>query len=168
MNIHFRITGLLLFLLTSLSATAQDIKIGYIDLDAIFLSMPDMKAADSLTRAYEQQLQATLTSKYQDFQVKMENYQTNGQSLDEVVKKDMEKELQNMQAQIEQFQTNANQAISQKKQELLTPLRHKVKEAINKIAEREGFTHVFASDGTLVYVRDETSNLSDLVAQELE
>ncbi|MEQ9298076.1 MAG: OmpH family outer membrane protein [Cyclobacteriaceae bacterium] len=158
---------ILLFCVSTWTLSAQDIKIGYLDLDQIFANMPEMIAADSLARAYEQELQASLNAKYQDYQVKLEAYQAEGQSMDEVLKQDAEKELQDMQAQLEQFRANANQAIGKKKQELLVPLRTKVREAIDKIAESSNYTHIFSTDGSLVYVKDESTDLSEAVAKEL-
>ena len=49
----------------------------------------------------------------------------------------------------------------------MIPLRNKVREAIEKIAEASNYTHVFSTDGSLVYVKDESTDLSETVAKEL-
>jgi outer membrane protein len=155
----------LLFFFSILNLSAQEISIGYIDLDLIFGNMPEMAGANQSLTSYQTELDSSFNVKYTTFQMKLQSFQESGETMDAVLKKDAEKELQDMQAQIEEFRANASQALEEKRQVLLNPLRIKVKEAINQYAENNGYTHVFSTDGSLVYVKDDKGNISSEIAE---
>ena len=68
------------------------------------------------------------------------------------------------------FQKDADESIKKKQAELLQPAYDKIQNAIDSVADENGYTHVFTSDvgsyPVLLYVRDQ-DNLTDLVLLKL-
>ena len=154
-------------MLLSLAASAQNMKIGYVQVEYLLVNMPDYKQANTQLEEYRTQLSSRLQSKMTDFQTKLADYQQTAQGLDAVTRQDKETELKNLDTQIQQFQANAEQSIAEKTQSLFSPIEQKLKETIDQVAAEQGYTHVFALGSALVYVKDESTNITPLVAQKL-
>lgn len=158
---------IIIFFFSVSCTSAQDIKIGYINLDLVFAKMPEMEVVNKNINEYQAELDKNFNAKNTVFQDKLKLFQDNGETMDAVLKTDAEKELQDLQAQIVEFRDNANQALTGKRGELLNPIRVKVKDAIEQYAKKNAYTHVFSTDGSLVYVKDEESNISSEIAASL-
>ena len=131
---------------TSVQAQAP-LKIGYTDVQYVLARMPESKQIESELKTYNDQLAAQLKSKSTEFETKVKAYQQGGPTMTDVVKADKEKELQNMQQSIQEFQRNAEQSLQQKQQTLLKPALDKLQKNIDVVANENGFTYVFNSDG---------------------
>ena len=146
---------------------AQNVKIGYTNADYILSLMPEAKEVQSTIQAYEKQFSNSIQQKVQDFQQKVATYQQNMNTMTEQVRADKEMELQGLQQSLQKFQQDAEQSIVKKQQELYSPLYEKIQNAINKVAEENGYTHVFRMEA-LLYTSDETTgDMSDLVLRKL-
>ena len=65
------------------------------------------------------------------------------------------KEIQDLEMRIQQFQQSSQESIQLKRQDILAPLLEKAQNAINEVAEENGYTYVFdISLGTIVYGKD--------------
>ena len=88
----------------------------------------------------------------------------------DVVKADKEKELQAMQQSIQEFQRSAEQSLQQKQQTLLKPALDKLQKNIDAVADENGFTYVFNSDGggsPLLLHAPKEGDISDLVLKKM-
>ena len=154
-------------MLLSFAGKAQNLKIGYVQVEKIFAEWPETKTSNTELQEYETQLNSRLQAKVKDFQTKVANYNENAENMDPVTRQDTETELQNLQSQIQQFEANAQQSIAQKNQALLTPLQKKLKETIDQVAKENGYTHILTYGTALVYTSDTSSDISAKVAQKL-
>ena len=157
--------------LAATSAQAQaPLKIGYTDVQYVLSQMTESKQIESDLKAYNTQLEAQLKSKYADYQAKGEAYQKAASTMTDVVKADKEKELQSLQQSIQEFQQSAQQSLQQKQQTLLKPALDKLQKNIDLVADENGFTYVFNSDGggsPLLLHAPKEGDISDLVLKKM-
>jgi outer membrane protein len=156
-----------------MSSYAQsNLKIGYTNPDYILSLLPEAKQIEADLTAYSKQLESQLQSKMEEFQTKLSDYQqkvSSGQMIPEV-QRDKETELNGLRESIEKFQRDADASLQKKQVQLLQPAYDKIQNAINDVADENGYTHVFSSDAgafaILLYANDE-SNITDLVLKKL-
>ena len=157
--------------LAATSAQAQaPLKIGYTDVQYVLAQMPESKQIESELKTYNTQLEAQLKSKYAEYQAKGEAYQKGAATMTDVVKADKEKELQGLQQSIQEFQQSAQQSLQQKQQVLLKPALDKLQKNIDLVADENGFTYVFNSDGggsPLLLHAPKEGDISDLVLKKM-
>ncbi len=150
--------------------TAQDLKIGYTNVEYILSFLPETKQVQSEVAAYGTQLQNQLQSKITDFQSKADAFQKTAATMTDLIRADKQEELQNLQTSIQKFQNEAQTSIAQKEQDLFKPLFEKISNAINVVSERENFTHVFSAGvpgvDVLLYAKP-SDDISNLVLGEL-
>lgn len=154
-----------------LSVTLNAQKFGYVDSGAILEAMPEVKEAESNLEALGKQLQAKGEKMMQDFQLKVQDFQRRVQAGD-ITPKDQETEglaLEEERNQIVQYDQDMQQQLGQKREELLTPILEKVKDAIDKVAKDNSYTYVFDGSpgvGVILYA-DESADITGLVKTQL-
>lgn len=157
--------------LAATSAQAQaPLKIGYTDVQYVLSQMTESKQIESELKTYNDQLAAQLKSKSSEFETKVKDYQQKSGTMTEVVKADTEKELQRLQQSIQEFQRTAEQSLQQKQQALLKPALDKLQKNIDLVADENGFTYVFNSDGggsPLLLHAPKEGDISDLVLKKM-
>lgn len=170
MNFKSLIVGAILTLF-AFTAQAQDSpKIGFVDTDYILTQMPEAKQIQSELQAYQRQLMNKINATIQGFQQQAQQYQQTAGTMTEQARQEKEAELQELQQQIQQDQQQAQLSLQQKEGELLEPVYEKIQSNIDKVAETNGFTHIFSSNVAgnpiLLYVKDQDSaDISDMVLQ---
>ncbi|HLU90793.1 MAG TPA: OmpH family outer membrane protein [Cyclobacteriaceae bacterium] len=151
-------------------AQAQDIKIGYTDVEYIMSLMPEMEQIDADIKDYSNQLGAQLDTKSQDFQKQVQSYEQARQTMTEDARTQKERELQALQQEIQKFQGDAQTSYQRKLQELLQPVQEKVFNAINAVAAENNYTHVFSQTAgqapVLLYTKEDDP-FTDLVIAKL-
>src|SRR5690554_3788507 len=151
-------------------AQAQDIKIGYTNVEYIMSLMPEMEQIDADIKDYSNQLGAQLDTKSQDFQKQVQSYEQARQTMTEDARTQKEKELQALQQEIQKFQGDAQTSYQRKLQELLEPVQTKVFNAINSVAAENNYSHIFSETAgqapVLLYTREEDT-FTDLVIAKL-
>ncbi|UOQ97609.1 OmpH family outer membrane protein [Hymenobacter sp. 5317J-9] len=157
--------------LAATSAQAQaPLKIGYTDVQYVLSQMPESKQIESQLKTYNDQLAAQLKSKTTEFETKVKDYQQKSGTMTDIVKADTEKSLQNLQQSIQEFQQSAQQSLQQKQQTLLKPALDKLQKNIDDVANENGFTYVFNSDGggsPLLLHAPKEGDISDLVLKKM-
>ena len=157
--------------LAATSAQAQaPLKIGYTDVQYVLAQMPESKQIESELKTYNGQLEAQLKSKTAELETKYKSYQAGEATMTDVVKADKQKELQGMQQSIQEFQRSAEQSLQQKQQALLKPALDKLQKNIDVVANENGFTYVFNSDGggsPLLLHAPKEGDISDLVLKKM-
>lgn len=153
-----------------LAAQAQDLKIGYTNVEYIMSLMPEMEQIDADIQDYSKQLDTQLQTKSMDFQKQVQSYQQAAQTMTEEARGQKEQELQTLQQEIQKFQGDAQASYQRKLQELLEPVQTKVFNAINSVAAENNYTHVFSDTAgqapVLLYTRDDDP-FTELVLKKL-
>lgn len=160
----------LLFAVLSLTTFAQ-VKIAFAEVNYILNQLPETQTVDTQLREFETQLTAEMQTLRQQFQQGLQDYESSAGTMTDEAKATKEQELQGLQQQMQQKQQEAQQKLQQKYTELLGPVRDKVMAAIEKVAEANGYTHVFSKSisGNLIalYPDVQDNSFSDMVLKEL-
>lgn len=148
-------------------AISQDQKFAHINRNEIMQQMPEMKQAQKNLEQYTQELQSQVENLMKEYRTKLQSLEEEGQSMSQTVRKDKEKEIKSLEERIQSFRQQAQQDVRKKEQELMKPIINKLTEAIEKVAQRKGYTYVFdESGGGIMYAKD-SQNITPMVKQEL-
>jgi len=132
-------------------AQAQELKIGYTNVEFIMDLMPEMEQIGADLQDYQTQLQTNIQTKGADFQRQVQSYQQAMQTMTEDARAAKEQELRKL-------------------GELLEPVQTKVINAINAVAAENNYTHVFAETAgqapILLYTKEE-DKFTELVLAKL-
>jgi outer membrane protein len=161
-----------LTILASISTNAQNLKIGYTNIEFILQNLPDSKDIQSKLATEKAQYDKLYQDKLAEAQKMFEDYQKNAASMSTVIKADKEKTLQNKQNELQELQQNAESALSRKQQEMIAPIMDKIQTAIDAVAKENGYIYVLNSDagyGTtpVILVAPETDNITNLVFKKM-
>jgi outer membrane protein len=163
-----KVTSILLITLSLLSCQlfAQD-KFGHIHSEQLLMTMPETANADKEIQEYSKMLESQLQTMYEEYQSKAGEFQANEALMTEVVKEAKIKEIQDLELRIQQFQQTSQEGVQQKRNEVLAPLLEKAQNAINAVAEENGYTYIFdISLGSIVY-GDKSRDIMPLVKTKL-
>ena len=136
-------------LLVTNVANAQQ-KIGHLNSDEIFGSLPEAKTVSTTIENLAKAKQTEIDKMIAEYQNKAKAAQDKQKTLSEankdVVLKELqtaEEELQGLQKRIEDARNKARTDVETKQGELFPPLQQKVATAINAISKEKGLTYVF-------------------------
>lgn len=163
-NILF-VTMLALLLVAGGRTMGQQAKFGHVDIATVMQATPEWGAAETELQQFGENLtkegealQAELQKKYEEYQQKQATYS-------EAVAKLKQQELQDMVQRLEKFKNDAAQSIEEKQEQLLTPIRLKVLDAIKEVAKENNYTYVF--DVSTQLFNSESDDLTDKVKAKL-
>ena len=151
-------------------AQAQEIKIGYTNVEFIMDLMPEMEQIGADIQDYQTQLQTNIQTKGADFQRQVQSYQQAAATMTEDARAAKEQELTTLQGEIQKYEQDAQVSYQRKLQELLEPVQTKVINAINAVAAENNYTHIFAETAgqapILLYTKEE-DKFTELVLSRL-
>ncbi len=151
------------------AASAQSLKIGYIDSNEIMGLMPERDSVEVNLMKFQQQLENELKVMGAEYQKKITDYQNNMATMSNLIKQSKEKEIQDLQARIQEFQQSADQEFSDKRTELLTPVIDKVKKAIDDVGKEQSYTFILdAATGVLLHIGANADNVTPAVKTKLK
>lgn len=145
-------------------ASAQ--KFGHINTQELFAQMPEVAQVKLKMDTINAQYESQLTSMQEEFQKKLQDYQSQEATMADAVKQIRQQELQEMQQRIQLFYQTAEQDIQKKQQELLAPVHEKMSKAIKAVGEREGYTYIFDS-AAMVHIGNDATDATPAVKKEL-
>lgn len=134
-----------------LLASAQTVKIGLVDINAIVMGHPDTAAAQTklndANKKYEDEGKKLLDEaqrKYDEFE--------KGSATDlPAIKERKARELQEYDQKIQQFQQTASQDLQRMQAELMQPIIAKVQQAIESVGKEGGYTIIQNLDPQIVF-----------------
>ena len=145
-----KLTLAIALMMGSTSLFAQ--KFGRINTQEIIMAMPETKTMQTNMEAYAKELQDNIETMNVEFNTKLQDFQKNFNTMNDMAKEMKEKDLNDLQARIREFQERAQQEYQKKQNELLSPIIEKAKNAIDKISAAGGYLVVFdTSTGSLAY-----------------
>ena len=155
---------------TLVISAQQKLKLGHIDSQELLSSMP---ASDSAQRKLERianDHQAVLEEMTVEFNKKYEAYRKalEAGTLSDLARASKEAELEDLQNRIQQFEQTAQQDLQKKRVELFSPVQEAALNAVNEVAEENGFTYIFDTGmGGVVYTSPDSQDILPLVKQKL-
>ncbi|MBC35427.1 MAG: hypothetical protein CL663_05230 [Bacteroidetes bacterium] len=142
-------------------------KLGYINSAELLSIMPGADTVETKLNEHRESLAQTIQTMYGEYQNKVQDYQNNVATMSQIIRQTKEKEIQDLERRIQEFQQSADQSFANKRAELLSPLLNRAKEAIDAIANDNGYTYIFdTSIGALIYF-EKGDNIMPLVKAKL-
>jgi len=157
---------LIIAVLLALPIIASAQKFGHINTQELFAEMPEVAQVKLKMDTIQSQYENQLASMNEEFQKKVQDYQTQEATMAEAIKQIRQQELQEMQQRIQLFYQTAEQDIQKKQQELLAPVHEKMTKAIKTVGEREGYTYIFDS-AAMVHIGADAIDATPAVKKEL-
>ena len=155
-----------LIVLGAAKVQAQDFKIGYTFLDGIVFAMPEIESINSQLETTQGQLNKQVESKQTEFQNKYTELQQLAQdpNANQLVLQERQNELQQLDESLRKFSAQAEQALSAKQGELMSPVYKKVQEAIEEVRKEKGFAMIVNAQigvsGNVILSSDEAYDIT--------
>lgn len=161
----------ILFALLLISTTSfAQLKIGYIDSNAIMDQLPDVQDARQRLDALIQEWQAELNRLESEWKVKYDDYEKRKLIMSEQTRAETESELVKLENQIAEYREKkfgTNGELFQKQDELMKPVQNKVFNAIKEVAQEEDLDFVFDRSGDIMilYAKDKYDITAKVLAK---
>jgi outer membrane protein len=165
----FTFISLVVFLSLFVSVSNAQLKIGYIDSDAIMDNLPDVQDARQKLDALIQEWQNELKKMESDLKAKKDDYEKRKLTMTEQTSAETLAEITKLEKEIDDYRDKkfgANGELFQKQNELMKPIQNKIFLVIQQVAVEEELDFVFDRSGDILflYAKEEY----DLTTQVLE
>ncbi|MFZ1729343.1 MAG: OmpH family outer membrane protein [Bacteroidota bacterium] len=137
---------LVCFLAFSLNASAQNLKIGFVDSQKIFEGLPEAQDVQKKLDAQLAVWQDSLDIMTKNFQAEYEAYQSQQGMMSEPAKEEKQQFLMRMQQEVTDYRTrkfSQTGDAARLRQTMLQPLQNKVLKAIEDVSKEEKLNFVF-------------------------
>ncbi len=146
---------LVLFLLFFYSEISAQLKIGYVDSQAIMDQLPDAQDAQKKIDAQIEEWQKELKKMQAEWKERFDDYERRKLIMGKQKKAEVEKELVAMEEKIENFKQakfGANGELFKKEEELMKPIQNQVFTVIEEVAVEHELDFVFDRSGDLIFL----------------
>lgn len=160
---------ILVMICSAVSVQAQT-KVGHINSNELIEKLPEADSIKKTIQKEQEMWQRLLTDKRTEMNTK---YAAVLELMDDPNVAQAEKEIktqeiENLQKSYQELEQRANDELTQKQQELLTPLLEKVKNTISEVAKANGYAYVMdTSEGSGIIYSDSSFDLMPLVKAKL-
>jgi len=144
-----KIVAVLLFIVASVTVSAQTPKFGHIDLQGLVQVMPEYKTSQDDFSAYQGEMEEVLGEMQKNYQTKLTELEQLGEDVSEIKRNAKIGELQDIQQRTQQYSQTAQGKLQQKQSELLKPVYDKAQAAIEEVAKEKGLLYVFEANSLL-------------------
>jgi outer membrane protein len=148
------------------------VKIGYINSEAIMKQLPEAQDAQRKLDNLVQEWQAELRKLESEWKQKYDAYDRDKLIMSDQTRAEKEKELVDLENRIMQYREQKfgqNGELFQKQEEFMKPIQNKIFNALEKIAKDEGYDFVFDKSGEILLVyANEKYDLRNKVLQALK
>lgn len=160
---------LILFIAVApLAAMAQEVKIGIINVQEVFTSMPEISGIETQLSNKQEEVRKNLQALQEEYIKKLEEFEKAATSSD-AVRQDQQKQLGQIQERYDVYTQNSQQEMGQLQQQLFEPLNKKVREAIDAVGNENKYTFVvdISSQSSIVYMTPSAVDITPLVKTKL-
>ena len=162
----------MLLLIAFVTPSSAQMKIGYINSEAIMQQLPEAQDAQKQLDALSTDWQTELTKMQTDLQHRFEDYDKKKLVMSDKRRAEIEKELQDLERKMVDYRTakfGANGELFSKQNELMKPVQDKLFKAVKDIADEGGYDYVFdKSSTTLLVYSNEKNDLTSKVLAKLQ
>ena len=157
-----------LFAAVTISGSAQNLKFGHIDLQALVQVMPERTAAETEFNKFQTDLEEVFGEMQQNYQQKLTELEQLGADASEVRRNAKISELQELQQRVQNYQMTAQQQMQQKQAELLSPVFDKAETVIEEVAKEQGLMYVFdVGSQVVLYKSNQSIDILPMVKQKM-
>jgi outer membrane protein len=163
-----KVLAIVLIVAVAVNANAQKAtKIGHVEFGKLLEQMPGQDTVKVVMEGYVKSLQGELQTMQSELELKGIDYQKNAATMSSIIKATKEKEITDLQARIEAFQQSAQQDLSNKQTELITPFVNKAKQAIKEVAKEGGYAYILNAVEDLLLYTEGGEDVTPLVKKKL-
>jgi len=163
---------IILFALFFVCPIFAQVKIGYINSEAIMKQLPEAQDAQRKLDNLVQEWQAELRKLESEWKQKYDAYDRDKLIMSDQTRAEKEKELVDLENRIMQYREQKfgqNGELFQKQEEFMKPIQNKIFNALEKIAKDEGYDFVFDKSGEILLLyANEKYDLTNKVLQALK
>jgi outer membrane protein len=143
--------SLLLFVGTS--ASAQTLKFGHIDFQALIQSMPEFDAAQKNLAKMQTDLESQLGIMQKEYQTKGQEYVAlvKQPNVTDAIRQAKEADIQSLQERITTFQQSASDNLQKENGKQMQPVVEKARKALSEVAKEKGLIYVFDVNSILYF-----------------
>jgi len=134
---------------TTLGVSAQQTKIGHIDMQELISAMPETIAAKNQLQKKQEEIQKEFDSMKSQYQKLITDYQAKETTYSDIMKNTKQQEIQSLQSRIQQFSSLAQEELTKAENSLMQPIVEKARKAINDVAKAHGFTYIITNTAIL-------------------
>lgn len=165
---RFFLVGLLISMMAVTTPLLGQDKYGHLNFGNLLSQMTGTQAAETELEAYNQQLVARGEKMVEDFRARVTEVEAQVDELAPVRLAEIRKELEAERQKIGQYERQMAVDLEKKRQELLGPLIEQARQAIDEVAEENGYTLVFdTSLANTVLFAEDSDDLLPLVKAKL-
>lgn len=148
---------------------AQELKFAHINSQKFLAELPEFMQAQTQLQEEAKKLDDQMSVMQNELQQKFQEYANKRDSLPDLIRATKEKELQDTQARIQSFQQLAQQSLSQKEQQLLSPILDKYQKALDEVGKENNFVYIFdTTSQVLLYTSEQSVDVTPLVRAKLQ
>ncbi|WP_455626172.1 OmpH family outer membrane protein [Parabacteroides sp.] len=136
----------LLLMMLPLGAIAQEVKIAFVKTQEVFMAMPEVSTVEKQIADLNEKYNAEFKQMQDEYQKKYSDFIAQQDSLTENIKLRRMQEIQDIQQRMDNFVPIAQQDVQKKQQELLQPIQEKMRDAIQKVGEENGYTYIITPE----------------------
>lgn len=163
-----KITLILMVALLPLFATAQTVKLGYINSQEVMMMMPEVNDVEKQLAEFNEKNMKYLQDMDKEIQDKYAKYEQEKNNMTEAIRKVQEEELMGLQQRLQTTYQALQQEAQKKQAELLKPLQDKLMAAIESVSKKQGLTMVYdMMSGAVVYKSEAAIDITPAVKKEL-
>lgn len=159
------VLGMLLLLLVPMAHAEDDLRIGVVDVSALFQQAPQAQTANFRLQQEFGQREQELVAKQQELQEKQERLENEGDLMSAGQRQELEQEAQNLRRQLRRSQEAFQEDVNVRRNEELSRVQRQIFAIIEDMAESEGFDVILGEN--VIYAAD-TVDITPEVLERLE
>jgi len=158
-----------LLLFVGASASAQTMKFGHIDFQALMQSMPERDVAQKSMAKTQSDLESQLAVMQKEYQTKGQEYVAlvKQPNVTDAIRQAKEADIQSLQERITTFQQQAQENLQKEETKQFQPIVEKARKAIGEVAKEQGMLYVFEVNSVLYYNTALSTDMMPLVKAKL-
>jgi len=151
---------------TTLGVSAQQTKIGHIDMQELISAMPETITAKNQLQKKQEEIQKEFDSMKSQYQKLISDYQAKEATYSDIMKNTKQQEIQSLQSRIQQFSNLAQEELTKAENSLMQPIVERARKAINAVAKAHGFTYIITK-AAILYEGTNAVDILPMVKQNL-
>jgi outer membrane protein len=164
----FKKIALVLLCALPFSLMAQEVKLGHVNSQEIFVSMPERATIEKTIGDLQTQWEKELVKMREEYYAKIKEFQEKQATMPESIKQARQSEIAEMEQRISTFNQTASTDLQKKQQELSAPVIERLKKAINEVGAENGYLYIFdLGSQSIIYQSPKSNDVTPLVKKKL-
>lgn len=163
-----KLIAVIAFALAAMSVSAQQVRLGHIDLQELIQSMPETVAAKKTLEYKQAEVDKESKDLQEQYKKRMNDYSKNLYKMSDVIRTAKTQELEEFKERIQRFEEIAANDLKKTQDDLFKPIMSKAMDAIKAVGKEEGFTYIYnMKPEFILFDADNAENVMLLVKKKL-